>query len=178
MIYTELMRSILIEPWVVCRGLIVVPIHGCIWMSTCRMIICHIKKNSYSILVTCIDKVLIVLTCSISLIQSEICMRAITPAVISVKLLNRHKLNCIHTKILEIIDLTECRLDASFTVRIVCEITNKELVNNEVTLILDIIVLNLPIVDIFVDLEGRDESVVPAAVAVAIFLSETRIGRR
>ena len=177
MVDTPLMRCIDVEPRVVGCGLVcsAVPIHRSIRMCSGCMIIHDVENDSYAVLVACVDESLIVLALSICLVHSKICMCTISPAVVSVELLDRHELDGIHSEGLEVIKLTESGLDASLSICIVGKVTDKKLIDDKVVLIFDIIILDFPVVDIPVDLECRHETVVPAIVSVTILLCKVRI---
>ena len=93
-------------------------------------------------------------------------MGAVAPAVVAVKLLDRHELDGVHTESLEITELSESRLYASLAVGIVGEVTHKKLIYHKVVLVLDVVVIDFPIILVPVDLEGRNEA---AGTSVMVF---------
>ena len=105
-------------------------------------------------------------------------MSTIAPAVVSVELLHRHQFDGIDSKGLEIVKLTHGSLDAALAVCIVSKVTHQEFIYYKVILVLDVIVLNLPVILVAVDLERRHEAVVPSVVGVAILLRKIWICRR
>ena len=180
MVYTPLMRGIHIEPRVVRRRLVVgsVPIHRCIWMHACRMIIYNVKDYGHAPLVAGVYERLIVRAGAIRLVHSEVRMSTIAPAVVSVELLHRHQFDGIDSESFEIVKLAHGSLYAALTVCIVSKVTHQQFIYYKVILVLDVIVLNLPVILVAVDLERRHETVVPSVVGVAILLRKVRICRR
>ena len=92
------MRSIHIKPWVVFRCLIICPfpVEFSKWHASRGMIIYNIKNHSQSSGMTFINKPLIHIFCPIRFIQSKIETRIVSPTVIPIKFLYRHKFNGIH----------------------------------------------------------------------------------
>ena len=142
------------------------------------MVIYNVKDYGHAPLVAGVDERLIVPAGAIRLVHSEVCMSTIAPAVVSVELLHWHQFDGIDSKGLEIVKLAHGSLDASFAISIVGEVTHQEFIYYKVILVLDIIVLDLPVILVAVDLERRHEAVVPSVVGVAILLRKIWICRR
>ena len=93
------MRFFHIKPRVIgCRTVIFgIPIQTGKRMRTTGMVVNNIKKNSHTRFVAFIDKSLIHMIGTVSLVQSKIETRIVSPAVIAIELLHRHQLNSIET---------------------------------------------------------------------------------
>ena len=87
-----------------------------------------------------VNELLIHLACTVCLVKGEISHRSISPAVISLELLDRHKLDGVDSKIFQIIKL------GHRAVEVTCsrEVTKKKLVDHEIVLICNLKIVMLP----------------------------------
>ncbi len=89
-----------------------------------------------------VNECLVLLTCSVILVESKPVVRVVSPAEIAVKLLHRHKFDRIHTKVLDIVELSHSSLDI-----LRCgKVTEKHFIDHEVVPVLDLEILMLPAV--------------------------------
>ena len=96
------------------------------------MVVNNVDDHSDTSLVALVDELLVLLACTISLVKSEIVVRVVSPACISVELLDRHELNCVHSKSLEVVKLSHRTLDVVSR----CEVTEEHLVDYRAILVL------------------------------------------
>ena len=83
-------RSLLVIERIFLYGIDLIP-----GMKACALVEHDIKNNSNAVLVTDIDKLLIVLSCTVSFIDCEVEVRIVNPRVVAVKFIDRKILNCI-----------------------------------------------------------------------------------
>ena len=105
--HIERMLRIREEVWIVRSGLVVrrVPVELSKRRCTCAVVIYHVDDHRNTSLVALVNELLVLFTCTICLVKSKVVSRIVTPALVSVKLLDRHKLNCIDAESLEIVQL-------------------------------------------------------------------------
>ena len=133
------------------------------------VVIDNVEYHGNSPAVTFVDKCLIMLTSAISLVKGEIRARVISPAVVSVKLLDRHKFYCVNAEILEIIELfLRPRKVVSGT-----EIPQMKLINHNGVFVRNIVILYLPIIFGTIDLKCGHKSRSSGRIGRHI-----RVGRR
>ena len=123
-------------------------------MNTGGVVIDHVQQYGDSAGVTFVDEMLVHLACTISLVQCEVGSRVIAPAVVTVELLARHKLYRVNSQIFKVVELLECTVD------VVCgaEISEMELVYDQIVLILYLKVLILPLESRFRSLESSHDT--------------------
>ena len=67
------------------------------WVETCSMVEDHIKNDSDASFVTFINESLEIIRSTICTVKRKEVVRRVTPAVIAIKLGDRHEFNSIHT---------------------------------------------------------------------------------
>ena len=87
-----------------------------------------------------VNEFLIHFTCSVCFVKSKVSHWSISPAVISLELLDRHKLDGVDSKIFQIIKL------GHRAVEVTCsrEVTKEKLVDHEIVLICNFKIVMLP----------------------------------
>ena len=104
------MSCILEEIWIV-RSCLVrrrVPIYLCKRRCAGAVIINHVNYHGDASLVAFIDECLVLLPCAIGLVESEIMIRVVAPALVTVKLLDWHQFHCIDAESLQVIEFLHC----------------------------------------------------------------------
>ena len=136
------------EPWVAFRNIVcrVIPVESRIRMCSGRMIVYHIEEYGHASLVAGIDECLVIITGSIDLVHGEICMGSISPAVIAVELLHRHKLNHVHSKLIEIVEIPHRSLEVSFAICIIRKVAQKKFVDDKVIIVFYLIISDFPVI--------------------------------
>ena len=79
-----------------------------------------------------VDEGLIFLTCTVIFVEGKPMVRVVSPAVVSVKFLYRHKLDGIHAEVLDIVETLHCTCDILRS----REVAEKHLIDHEVVLVL------------------------------------------
>ena len=141
LVHSEAVRCHDIVPWVVCRNIVgTVPVESGPWVRSCGVIVNHVNDDCYAACMALVNEFLIHFTCSVCLVKSEISYRSVSPAVISLELLDRHKLDGVDSKIFQIIKL------GHRAVEVTCsrEVTKKKLVDHEIVIICNFKIVMLP----------------------------------
>ena len=148
MLCDSIVERVVVRCAVGCR----IPPHLGPWVRTVCMIIHYVHDDCQASLVALVNELLVLLAGTIVLVEGEIVVRVVAPAEVTVKLLDRHKLHSIDTKLVDIVQL----LESSRNVLRLCEIPQKHLINDKVIPVLNLIVRYLPCIFIPVDAEGRN----------------------
>ena len=116
------------------------------------MVVYDIHNDSDSACVALVDELLVLLACAVLLVEGEPVVRVISPAEVTVKLLDRHQLHSGHSEIGDIVQLRHRSSD------ILClrEIAEMHLIYHKVILVSHLEILMLPRIFRIVDLESRD----------------------
>ena len=104
------------------------------------MIVNHVNDDCYAACMALVNEFLIHFTCSVCLVKSEISHWSVSPAVISLELLDRHKLDGVDSKIFQIIKLDHCAVEVTCS----REVTKKKLIDHEIVLVLNLEIVMLP----------------------------------
>ena len=70
------------------------------------MVVYNVHDHRDTARMALVDELLVLLACSIVLVKGEPVVRVISPAEVAVKLLDRHELDSIYTKILDVVELS------------------------------------------------------------------------
>lgn len=133
------------------------------------MVVDHIKKDSHTRFVAFIDESLIHAVRTVSLVQSEIETRIVSPTVVSVELLHRHQLDGIEAQTFQIPYL----LHRPVQVACSSEVAQQQFVDHQVLFIGYPEVFDLPVISILPYLEHRSNADSPRRILFRI-----GIGRR
>ena len=152
--HTIRMRRLHIEVWIVLCCLITIPIKFGQRIISCSMIINHIQNNCHTGLMTSVNELLIHCFCPISLIHREEKTRIIPPTVITVKLLYRHQLNGIDTHFLQVRKLSHRTIYVAGGGKV----AQVQFVYHQLLRICYLKAIGLPIITVFLYLEGRNDS--------------------
>ena len=125
--YAPVVWRINVEEWVGWECLVStrIPPHLCVGELTCCMVEHNVDNYGDVTLVTLVDKALVCLLRTVSLVGSEEEAWIVTPRVVTVEFLDRHKLDGVHTQSLEVVELSSNGIDRA----LLGKVADEQLIN-------------------------------------------------
>ena len=150
--HAPVVGSIYVVEWVVGSGLSIAPVHLAPRVLTPCVVEDDIKNHGDTALVALVDERLVHCARAVVFVGGKIEVGIVAPRVVAVKLLDRHKLNGVHAKFREVVELFHCALKAL----LLGEVAQKQLIDDEVVLCRSLEVGHLPLITVAIALEHGD----------------------